>query len=343
VTASDPDKNPACGRLDPARGIPLFTSDTKSAVENCKEKAIYLVDPLPLEDMYDSILPNPNSTHQLTRYLSKRGESNLESFHDRFAHFANCGTRSTLADNLNLAGTARYNLAIRHKRRLILWSSLDTRKNIPALWEEVVPYQNHSELWHINTLAASVGAPIPFPTAKKLPKDNGERFFLVYLTSILPQLTRFDDNDCCLCTLCDIPRAAPTFLRQLPPPDNPPTNSNTPTVLPTNNNNVSPHSVLPQPRDQTQNHLQAQTVPLITNTVTNAQFVPTNPPQLPALAPYQITLYQQIPQATLPLYFVPPILPCCSKYAQWLRRRVGRPPHDCDCPHRRTQLLGAPG
>jgi len=69
-------------------------------------------DPSPLQDMCNEILPNPNSSHQLVEHLSLRGESKLEAFHDRFAHFANCRMRASLADNLNLAGTARYNLLI---------------------------------------------------------------------------------------------------------------------------------------------------------------------------------------------------------------------------------------
>ena len=107
VTSLDPMSQPPGGRLDPVKGVPLFTPDTRTAVENCKLKAEYLADPLPLEEMYDKIPPNPNSKHGLTEYLSKRGESKLEAFHDRFAHFANCGMRDSLADNLNLAGTAR--------------------------------------------------------------------------------------------------------------------------------------------------------------------------------------------------------------------------------------------
>ena len=106
VTSSDPSK-PGHGHLDPTRFQTLFTPDTKTAIENCKEKAKCLSDPLPLDEMYHKILLGPNSNHQLTQYLSKRGESKLEAFHDRFAHFANCGMRNTLAKNLNLAGTAR--------------------------------------------------------------------------------------------------------------------------------------------------------------------------------------------------------------------------------------------
>lgn len=112
VTSSDPTNKPAAGRLDPLRMISLFTVDTKPAVEACKQKAKYLSDPLPLEQMCDKMLPNQNSTHQLTEFLSRRGESKLEAFHDRLAHFANSGMRNRLADNLNLAGTARFNLAM---------------------------------------------------------------------------------------------------------------------------------------------------------------------------------------------------------------------------------------
>jgi len=106
---------PALGRLDPITGGALFTSETKSAVENCKLKAQHLQDPLPLEQMHAVVAPNPNSPHGLNECLSQHGESNLESFHLMLAHFANCGKRESLADNLNLSGTARHNLAICHK------------------------------------------------------------------------------------------------------------------------------------------------------------------------------------------------------------------------------------
>ena len=91
--------------------------------------------------MYDKILPNPNSKHGLTEYLSKRGESKLESFHDRQANFANSGMRNSLADNLNLMGTARCNLAICHKRGLIAvandenptWCQMTTTTNATSV------------------------------------------------------------------------------------------------------------------------------------------------------------------------------------------------------------------
>ena len=136
--------------------------------------------------MYFPIPPNPNSRHQLTEYLSKRGESKLESFHDRLANFANTGMRDTLADNLHLTGTARYNLSITHKRLFLTRINKDDRKHMPAAWEKVVPYWNHSELWHINLMATDIGIDMPFPMAEKLPLDNGERFFSEYMKLVEP-------------------------------------------------------------------------------------------------------------------------------------------------------------
>jgi len=139
----------------------LFTADTKAAVDNCKDKARYLSDPLPLEKMYDKILPNPNSTHQLTEYLSLRGESKLEAFHDRFAHFANCGMRASLADNLNLAGTARYNLFIRHKRSMT--SSENPIKNPWHALSIGIRFQPDGNAWFHITIILNCGTQTMWP------------------------------------------------------------------------------------------------------------------------------------------------------------------------------------
>ena len=111
-SSSSDSSRPARGRKDPITGDTLFTSDTKGTVEECKKKSIHLQDPLPLDQMYNVIQPSPNAPHQLKEYLSRRGESCLESFHLMLAHFGNCGMLTSLADNLNLTGTARHNLAI---------------------------------------------------------------------------------------------------------------------------------------------------------------------------------------------------------------------------------------
>jgi len=195
---------PAGGRVDPITKEPLFTPETKAAVANCKETCQCLQDPLPLEDMYDVIPPNPNSPHGLKEYLSRRGESNLESFHLLLAHFGNTGMRESLGDNLNLTGTARYNLKMRHKRRLT-GSLIDenTRQKIPAAWETVVSFFNHSELWYVNDLATAAGVTaMPFPNAEQLQPDNGERFFSEYLKWLKDEQPKNDADDLCLCCTC---------------------------------------------------------------------------------------------------------------------------------------------
>ena len=182
---------PAGGRKDPLTGDTLFTSETKGAIDECKKKATYLQDPLPLDQMYDIILPSQNASHQLNEYLSRRGESCLESFHLMLAHFGNCGMRTSLADNLNLTGTARHNLTIRHKRLLIGLTPENTaRRKIPATYEGIVGFFNHTELHHVNMIAIEAGLrgrDLPFKNVEALPPDNGERFFSEYLSWIHKQ------------------------------------------------------------------------------------------------------------------------------------------------------------
>lgn len=324
VTSSDPENHPAGGRLDPIRMQSLFTADTKSAVENCKEKACYLSDPLPLKEMYNEILPNPNSRHQLTEYLSLRGESKLEAFHDRFAHFANCGMRDSLADSLNLAGTARYNLAIRHKRMLVKTvdqaddgnslANPEQRRNIPAGWEKVVPFYNHSELWHINKMAAAVGCSHPFPYAEVLPEDNGERFFSEYLTITVPSLkgTGHGELGECLCCFC----SATTGVVTIPAPPRPMTT--TTSVTTENLVTTTATATMPSIRKSRQSQTAQRPTYNIINTAFGAPIA--------SIAPLIPMQYQ------MPMFCVPP--PCCLKYAEWLQRRRGRPPHHPLCPCR---------
>ena len=175
---------PAGGRRNPDTGETLFTPETKKAVQECQKKAKHLQDPLPLEEMYYTIAPHPKSKHQLPEYLSRRGESNLEAFHLLLAHFGNNGMRASLADNLMLTGTARYNLQIRHKLRLTKLAADDPSRNkMPAGWETVVPFFNHSEPAHVNQLAKDAGVQeVPFATVEELVADAGERFFSEHLT-----------------------------------------------------------------------------------------------------------------------------------------------------------------
>jgi len=177
---------PAGGRKDPNTGETLFTPETKEAIRNCKEKAKCVQHPPPLDQMHDTIKPSPNAAHQLNECVACRGEScldPLEAFHNMLEHFGNCGMRSTLADNLNLTGTATCNLTMRHKRRLTsssLTPENPDQKKTPAAFESLVSCFNHSELAHANRIAVDAGAApdnVPFENAETLLPDNGERFF----------------------------------------------------------------------------------------------------------------------------------------------------------------------
>ncbi len=158
--------------------------------------------------MYYEIKPPANSPHQLSEWLSRRGESTLEAFHNMLAHFGNCGMKPSLADNLNLTGTARHNVTIRHKMRV---SKLDqqTRNKMPAAWEMVVPYFNHSELQHINNLAKEKGAKtLPFKDVEPLVEDTGEVFFHKYFEWLQKTNPPNDPKiDCCLCPPCVLEEA----------------------------------------------------------------------------------------------------------------------------------------
>ena len=179
-TTSDPTR-PAGGRLDPETNKPLFTPETKGALLELMNKVQYIEDPLPLEDMYDVIPPNKNAAHGLSVYLSRRGDSKLESYHCASAHFANTGMAEGLADDMNLQGTAHKNMDVRHKLALKK-AAPDEREDIPAGWEETVSYYNHSELQYVNKLAADAGAKdVPFLHAETLGQDTIELFFSKYL------------------------------------------------------------------------------------------------------------------------------------------------------------------
>jgi len=203
VTASE-GARPPLGRTDPITNEPLFTQDTKPAVDNCKLKAQHLQDPLPLQQMHSAIEPVENSAHGLTQHASHRGESNLEAFHLMLAHFGNNGMRESLADNLNLTGAARHNLSIRHKMRLMTdETTIRQRSKMPSAWEDVVSYCNHSELIYVNELAKEAGyQEVPFPVVESLVPDTGERFFSECLCWIKNQRPPHDEQDLCLCHKC---------------------------------------------------------------------------------------------------------------------------------------------
>jgi len=233
----------------------------------------------------------------------------LEAFHDRLANFANSGVRESLSDNLHLAGTARHNLGIRHKRRILTLAlthqNPDARKDMPAAWERIVPYHNHSELGHVNRLAADVNCRVPFSYAETLPKDNGERFFSECLTAVKPLTKKYDDMDCCLCATCtttDVAnrKAAPPAVQQLE-----------------------------QPLAQTVNNVQQERPPPTATTPA--------PRRLTNVPPTPMHNFQQnwmaIQPMPIPMYFAPPPV-CCGRHMQWKRKPKGCPPHDLHCQNR---------
>ena len=318
-SSSDPVNRPAGGRRDPNTEQTLFTEETRDAWLNCKDKAEYLQDPLPLDEMYYVIPPNPNSPHQLNEYISRRGESSLESFHGLLAHFANCGMRSSLADNLNLTGTARYNLGIRMKLRIASIASLEVRSKMPGAWETVLPYFNHSELNWVNSLAVECGIEdkLPFPCAEQLGKDTGERFFSEYMEWIDSVKPRVDENDMCLCVSCG-------FGQNVPPSTVPITGTTTERTTVEESGILTATVTPPAPQQQPQLPTAQQPLPQ---------------QQMPNMASQHSPVFMFMPPT--PGFFVPPPsytpLVCCQRYQTWFcsPTRRGRPPHDWNC---RTKL-----
>jgi len=364
-TSSDPSRPPR-GRKDPISGDTLFSKETKESVIECKKKASYLQDPpLPLDQMYEVILPSPTSTHQLNEHLSRRGESCLESFHLMLAHFGNCGMRTSLADNLNLTGTARHNLAIRHRRCLLTLQNTQ-RKKTPAAFESIVPHFNHTELHYVNRLAIAAGIKsvnVPFNKVETLPADNGERFFSEYIQWMKTTKPKNDLQDRCCCTLC-----LPQPLCTAPTPQQQPqqsgtqdraivttTTATTTTTTTINNSehtesplaiptpmtltNAQPYKQVHQVHEQQYNQQQQQQQtchpypypcpyqnPHQLQCQQKNLFLNMHSPMLPPFPPWAVPNYSMLPQATTNTY-------CCGRHKHWCNTvgRRGRPPHDQWC------------
>jgi hypothetical protein len=193
---------PGKGRVDPYNMKKLFTPDTQKAVEEAKKSCEFIGDEMGIEDMYTTLPATKNSTHGLREYISHRVESRLEQFHDPLSNYANSGMRAALADTLHLAGTARYNSAIRQK---IGQREYGSTKDVPSHLSSVPPYFNHVHLSSINAIAKELGLSLPFEKVRELPPDNGERFFSQYLESqnkrnleVIPHHL----NDRCQCEQC---------------------------------------------------------------------------------------------------------------------------------------------
>ena len=191
-------------------------------------------------------------------------KSHLESFHLKLQHFANTNCRQGLADYLNLLGTCRHNVTMRHR---IWWNSLtiNDREGVVEYFAKEPQYYNHSELAVINQWAVEAGcASIPFPHAKPLPKDNGERFFGTYIVES-KEREKYGNNLTtrrCLCPDCGSnPTPLPRSYQEetnlsLEPPDgtrfsNKPSAKKRkviqPLVLDVNNKRMEPVPIMPQP------------------------------------------------------------------------------------------------
>lgn len=131
--------------------------------------------------------------------------------------------RETLADNLNLTGMARHNLAIRHKMRLSQLTdenSMSKRLKIPAAWEPIVSLWNHTELAHINQIARTAGCKPPFDFVERLVEDTREIFFSECLHWLKTARPKVDANDICLCSKCSSNNAAQESRQQPVPTTN---------------------------------------------------------------------------------------------------------------------------
>jgi len=248
--------------------------------------------------------------------------------------------RNRLADNLNLGGTATFNIAMRHKRSLILTNEnpqnkkdlLEKRKRIPAAWEKVVPFLNHSELWHANNLAKSVGCAHPFPNAEILPADNGERFFSEHMSTLKEIGKKRGADGECVCKLCD-PTIAASNNSQPRQPQQQLTNRIGETTTEGNTTAATPRQHPPNAR-----HAHVERAPAIAMQQQMRQ-QQQQQQQQQHQRQFNITPYQQ--PMLLPCWCFSPMLTtrtpaCCSKCSEWLSRprRVGRPPHHPLCSKR---------
>jgi len=301
--------------------------------------------------MYRTVSPNPNATHGLNEYLSRRGESKLESFHLTLAHFGNCGMRTSLADNLNLTGTARYNLGIRHKLRLSE-ANPDQRSKIPAAFEGVVAFFNHTELRYINQLALDVGvSDAPFKNLEPLPADNGERFFSEYLSWMRKTKPTYDENDQCRCEQCrkyqgNGKQRNETNTATTKTKESMLTNPIAETVETTGcttgnatgdtNGTAELETAAPAATEHRANHQLPQCQSVVrANDQVHQQTQPVTAPQMfwqipnPFPQPMPPWMYPTMP---FPAAFQMPHF-CCGRYRQWHNStsRRGRPPHDYHC------------
>jgi hypothetical protein len=180
-------------QVDPRTGQKLFTSDTKSAVENQMTHAGNIQ--FPEIEMYRTVPPGPKSrlTHNLSTYRSMNPEPMLEPWHGRFAHFGNTGMRPGLADCLHLRGAADGNVVVRHRLAMMENDNVYTLTDPldPPVHLGDRPYlKDHCLGKYLNELAVKAGCKVPYRNLRSIHEDNGEVFLYEYYEA---QLKRSKD------------------------------------------------------------------------------------------------------------------------------------------------------
>jgi hypothetical protein len=188
-------------------------------------------------------------------------------------------------------------------------NTMVSRSKIPAAWETVVPYYNHSQLHQVNNLATKCGVDeVPFKAVEILVKDTGERFFSQYLDWLVSEKPKVDSADLRLCSVClpneEASTKAPTCsvvitqaLDQQPPAGDQDQEVS----------NVMAAEKIPSPTEM--QICQQPVLPLF----------PTNPP-------FWFNPFMMLPSATNSPF-------CCKKYREYCFQsdRRGRPPHNHYC------------
>ncbi len=206
---------------------------------------------------------------------------------------------------------------------------LVARSKIPNGHEMVVPYTNHSELEHINSLAREAGATnLPFQDVETLVEDTGERFFSEYFHWHKETKPGNDPKiDCCLCIDCNPSAAAPTptaAIADTPTPTAAVANTPTPTAT------VAPPPVVPPP---------IAPPPRAAPIAPPAAAIPIAP--IPPPTVHQPQYYPQYPKYQQ-FYLMQQMMQpqthwnyqqhCCNRYWKYrMEGRQGRPPHDHGC------------
>ncbi|KAG7337271.1 hypothetical protein IV203_006809 [Nitzschia inconspicua] len=189
------------GRQDD-EGRFIFSGKTVTTTKNQFPKLQYVTDPENIEMNLEIPAPS-NSPHGIPKWISRRPESHLEKFHEFLAHVANSGTGRNLADILTLGGVSEFNVAARHKSRILQRKIEGQERTIPTHFEDIPPYFDHSLLIEINRQAAALKLKRPFENTTECKPNNGELFLSSYFEEQQARnISRLSDKDTGICR-CD--------------------------------------------------------------------------------------------------------------------------------------------